>query len=535
MPRGRADETPGSKRRRGDGGDAAAEPEPVLCDHYVAELVEDKQLDMFFAPAGAGQAEGERVCLRQTCRHKLLDHKYKRRPVTAPTGAAAAAAPAAAPAAGEARRGPLQKSLEKATDAYKVTRQFSSAYRHDFARADPPVDVDRLLQHADTLNEGYAGCEELPQVELPRQMTRAAAMQSWDRGERLADVVDVIKGRLDGEVHRNTTQARVYRKDLFVGGEAYLTYDEAVELSRGLGCLSLGLRVVSRRDRRMFEREHKTSPYKQQAPQVGDICWFVAVRTRALTKLVAWMRSALRTGRYAGLGDEAGETGEAAAAASGGGGGGGSAGGGRGAAAGAAASSSTFNIVRFARMFPWVGIGAAVIARGGRDDPDAASDAWAALSAADVVAREGAKELHTAKPKQESGGDGGGGAASGAAGGGGAGGGNGGGAGTGAAATPRWKARRQQKAAARQSAKAAAATDGGDGGSGGGGGGGGGAGGGGGGGGGAGDAVAAARAVIAAKAVDSITQRDCRAADLCFTCKRPYHGKGCSERRGQAF
>ena len=40
--------------------------------------------------------------------------------------------------------------------------------------------------------------------------------------------------------------------------------------------------------------------------------------------------------------------------------------------------------------------------------------------------------------------------------------------------------------------------------------------------------VAAARAALASTNLDDLTIDDCRAADLCWNCKHPFHGKTCT-------
>jgi len=41
-------------------------------------------------------------------------------------------------------------------------------------------------------------------------------------------------------------------------------------------------------------------------------------------------------------------------------------------------------------------------------------------------------------------------------------------------------------------------------------------------------ALTAAREAVAKINVDDLTIEDCRAADLCFQCKHPFHGRTCS-------
>jgi hypothetical protein len=41
--------------------------------------------------------------------------------------------------------------------------------------------------------------------------------------------------------------------------------------------------------------------------------------------------------------------------------------------------------------------------------------------------------------------------------------------------------------------------------------------------------VDAARKAVASIPLDDLTLFDCRSADLCFNCKHPFHGKGCTQ------
>ena len=497
--RGRgADGTP-KGAKSGGSDDGSVKP----CGKNVNSIPADR-IDWYYAKQKADESPGDRLCLVSGCGLPYRDHPSDPLPVANAASAAGAGGSAAAAVGGERRSG-LEKAVAKATDAFEATQRFHTTYRHAWSQPPPPVDIDRLLLYANTLHRGLYGCDEIVSSELPRSMTRPAARQPWDREEALADSCDVIRERMMAEVHLNVDNRRVKRSTLFVDGEGTMSYDECVEITRALGVLVIGLRALSRRDRKVFEARYVGAAAKADVPIAGEVVWFVAYRTHAISRLVSWLR-ALKHGRYPSrMGTDAAAAGGAAAAS----------------------DASAFNIEAFAAEFPWAGVGAAVVARGGRDDPDAMRAAWNALAAAEVVASQGAKELTgesataTRKtPAATAGGDGGGDD----------GGGGGGGGGSGKSS------RAQRRAAAKAKAKAGTPRGGGNG-----------AGGArgkdrdggggddGGGGATAGDAVSAARAVVARKAVGDITRSDCRAADLCFVCKRNYHGKTCSDKRGQEF
>jgi hypothetical protein len=527
-----------------------------VCPRNVA-LVQHDHLDRFFHPAARVH---RRRC--RTCKRKYSEHVYEPA-VAAPAAAAAAAGGPTTGGAAAASR--YLKTLEKATDAHKALAHFTTSYRPNLNNQPQPVDVEMLFRHADALHVGFIGCPDLPEGDVPQRPTRAALLAIWKRAKAYGDVFDVIGAAYLAHLHTRPAAGNIARSELVEGGTGVMSSDEVLEAARCLQLLAIGLRSLARRDKRVWKVKYEGAPARRQVAVVGTVVWFIEYRILSLNHLRDWSKRALRVGAYgrataphdaaaaaadagpaaAGGGGAVPAPLAAAAAAAGAGGGAGGAGAGAGAAAhGAAAAgarpAAMFDIAAVAREFPWVGIGEAIVARGGRVEAESTDEVWAALSAGEMVVAEAAKQVcagrEPTKPA-DGGGGGGGGSAGGGAGSG------GGGAGTvrsrEGSASPTSK--RNEKRRRKEIAAAAAAAAGRGAGAG--------AGGAGGGGSGAATpagsptagspgraAIEAARAVILAMPPEQLGLDECRAADLCHNCKRPYHGKNCSEAlRGRKF
>ena len=381
--------------------------------------------------------------------------------------------------------------------------------------------------------------------------------------------------------------------DAAAGAPMFIAEAHLPEYERLLSALAIGLRATATRDEHEFARKHAKVRERLVHPIVGAIIPFIFARAASLDDLEAAMLAmrdglplpaaptldrltaqasaadvltmlttgiAVQSSPVAPTADARTASGatSAAAAASGTTGDGG---------APTTASSSygaAIDIEEFARRFPWVGIGEAVVTDFGGPARAVAMQAWEALGAQETLAAQSSKALGGEGKVGSDGSDDGEGLGAGGGGGGGgrgrrrarsgsvagaagagagAGGANASGAEGGAGARKkRNKAERERISAvvaAQVASQVAALTAGAGAAAGGGAGGGGGrlpTSPGGGGGGGTPSAKAAARARVAAKAVGDITKQDCLEAVLCFKCKHPRHPASTScDLRGTQF
>ena len=536
-------------------GDASASEVPntdaeadEICDRNVA-LIPPEMLSTFFHPHARLH---RRRC--RTCVHHYCDHLYEPAAVAAAIGAPGeGGGGAGAGGTGGTSSSKYLKTLEKVTEAHRAIQHFTTTYTPVLNQQPPAIDVDSLFRYADALHHGFSGCPDVPEGDLPQRPTRSGLLGFWKRAKAYANVFDMIGAAFTGHIHTMPAAANFNRATLVEGGTGLMSSDEVLETSRTCQLMAIGLREMARRDKAVWKLRYEGAPARRQVAVVGSVVWFVEFRIGNLNHLRDWSKRAFKAGVYgrtaarpaAAAATAAGAApataagaGPAAAAAAAGAGAGGGGGGGVAAGAGAGATG-LFDIAAVAKEFPWVGIGHAVVTRGGRVETEGTDQAWSAVSAGEMVVAEAAKQLcHGLEPTAPAPAP-----ASASAGGAGAGAGAGGGGGGqvrgrdgSASPTSKRAAKRLRKDAAaaarlaatqRQSAGV-------------------GAGGGGGGGGvasptaGAGGAAAtagspgraqieAARASFASIPVDQIGLDECRAADLCRNCKRPYHGNNCTE------
>jgi len=201
---------------------SSSDDDRSVCENSFVEMGEEERSIAFDEPKQNQPNQRDRRCGR--CRHRAMRHQVRPRRGRSPEPRAAAAG------GGDAGRGHLTglaKSIAQTSEAMGVTDKVRTSYRFPWQTRPAPIDLDRLAQFVNTLHKGFYVSAKITTADLPVTTTRKAMLETWERMDTLAQVVDIVVARLMQVLHMDG-RATVPRSELFANGEGNLTREEVL-------------------------------------------------------------------------------------------------------------------------------------------------------------------------------------------------------------------------------------------------------------------------------------------------------------------